>query len=125
VRAFGHGAVDGKPSPGYQNSNPRLKLDYLNQKRDTGRKIAELLLTGRWPPDYRGEEIRIPQIGRAFRLTELAVVRSHLPDFDFGEFSKADQQDIVDVLNLFGDIWIFEHLPYGTSGKDALERMRR
>jgi len=62
-------------------------------------------------------------IGRAFWLTELVIVKSQLPDYKFSDLSERDQETVIEVLRLFGDLRLFEQLPYEISGTEALRRL--
>jgi hypothetical protein len=125
IRALGHGEDDGySPIPPYSD-NPRLRLKYLQNKQAKLLEVGEAYLTGCWPPSYRGREIRREKMARAFWLTELVVIGSRLPGFDFRTLSREDQEDVLEVLRLFGDIILFERLRYEISGREMLKRLRR
>jgi hypothetical protein len=63
---------------------------------------------------------------RAFWLTEKVVVQSQLPgDRNFNALSENDRSAVVAVLQCFGDLLLFEGLPYEISGRDALKRLGR
>jgi hypothetical protein len=112
----------------------------LTKERQKVFDAAKAWLCGYWPIEYgynRFSGIRVvtglnapgtenegaSRMLKAYKLTELVLVRSHLPGFAFSQYTDQEQEQVLCILRFFEDVAIFAGLPYEENANGAIIRL--